>query len=54
VTSAIVSAGSFLKAGANGTVVPFVQGTDTEDRKIGKAHSGAASGGLVDAVLFNV
>lgn len=49
--SATVNAGDLLKAGANGTVVPYVVGTDAIGLLVGRALTAAASGGVVDAVL---
>lgn len=50
-TSAAVTAGQPLKATANGTVAPWVSGTDAANLYIGDAWSTAGSGALVDAVL---
>jgi hypothetical protein len=46
-TSAAVTAGNTMKAGANGTVVPWVSGTDAADLIVGRASTTAASGALV-------
>ena len=51
VAGATITAGQFLKAGANGTVVPWVEGTDGVSRLIGKSLSAAAANASVDATL---
>jgi hypothetical protein len=50
-TSAAITLGQPLKAGAAGTVVPWVSGTDAANLYIADAWSSATSGGLIDAAL---
>lgn len=49
--SGTVTAGDLVKAGANSTVVKYVQGTDTEDMIVGKALS-TGTGALVRVLLL--
>jgi hypothetical protein len=47
VANGAITAGSPIKAAASGKVAPFVDGTDAQDRRIGKALTAAAADGDV-------
>lgn len=53
VASAAISVGGPLKCAASGKVAPFVDGTDAQDRRIGKAVTAAsADGDVIEAFIY--